>query len=58
MRVLRTEGTTTALADELMTWEDRQALVRLPGWQGLEADIGAEARRVVAQSDPSPANRS
>jgi hypothetical protein len=41
-----------------MTWEDRQALVRLPGWQGLEADIGAEARRVVAQGDPSPANRS
>jgi 2-methylisocitrate lyase-like PEP mutase family enzyme len=58
MRVLRSEGTTAALADELMTWEDRQALVRLPGWQGLEADIGAEARRVVAQSDPSPANRS
>jgi 2-methylisocitrate lyase-like PEP mutase family enzyme len=48
MRVLRTEGTTAALAGELMTWEDRQALVRLPGWQGLEADIGAEARRVVA----------
>jgi 2-methylisocitrate lyase-like PEP mutase family enzyme len=47
MRVLRTEGTTVPLAAELMSWEDRQILVRLPEWQRLDADISAEARRVV-----------
>jgi 2-methylisocitrate lyase-like PEP mutase family enzyme len=52
MRVLRTEGTTVSLAAELMSWEDRQLLVRLPEWQQLDADIGAEARRVEA-ADPA-----
>jgi hypothetical protein len=35
-----------------MSWEDRQLLVRLPEWQQLDADIGAEARRVEA-ADPA-----
>lgn len=43
---LRRDGTSAALLDEILSWEERQGLVGLPDWQRLDRAIAAEAAAV------------
>ena len=51
MRVLRTEGSTAALLDRMVTWNERQRLVGLPEYEELDRRFAASARGVGAAED-------
>lgn len=44
---LRREGTSAALMNEMLTWEERQGLVGLPEWEWLDRSIAQEAQSVL-----------
>jgi 2-methylisocitrate lyase-like PEP mutase family enzyme len=43
MAVLRQEGTTSSLLDRMLTWDERQRLVDLPGYEALDMQLAAAA---------------
>jgi 2,3-dimethylmalate lyase len=43
MAVLRQEGTTSSLLDRMLTWDERQRLVDLPGYEALGMQLAAAA---------------
>ncbi len=48
---LRETGTTESLATEMLSWDERQAIVGLPQWEQLEARIAARALESVTIAD-------
>ena len=51
MRVLRADGSTAALLDRMVTWDERQRLVGLPEYEQLDHRFAASARGVGAAED-------
>lgn len=47
---LRAEGSTSGLMDEMLTWEDRQAIAGLPDWKRLEQRVVETRERQVQPS--------
>lgn len=54
-RVLRQEGSSRSLLDEMFSWDERQLTVGLDDWMKLDARIGAAAHRLVS---PPPVRES
>lgn len=44
---LRDTGSSAASIDQMLSWDDRQRAVNLPGWQALEAQIAEETRQIT-----------
>jgi len=60
MTHLREEGTSIALIDEMLAWDDRQRLAGKEEWDGLDAKVGEIRDQVLsdfpeAGGDPPPA---
>ena len=47
LAVLRGEGTSASLLDEMFSWEERQETVGFSEWERFEESVTAEARRLV-----------
>lgn len=45
--VLRRDGSSAALVDRMLSWEERQELVDLDGWQALDRGIADGARAIL-----------
>jgi methylisocitrate lyase len=47
LATLREYGTTTPIADEMLSWESRQRVVGLPAWQAYEEDVIMRAQAIL-----------
>lgn len=52
LQTLRAHGTTTPIVDDMLGWEQRQAIVGLPAWQAFEAGVVERANEISTAAQP------
>jgi 2-methylisocitrate lyase-like PEP mutase family enzyme len=48
--VLRREGSSATLVDQMVTWEERQELVNFSQWQQIDSEIAAQALAITGKA--------